>query len=185
MSLSCFTVHPMSRGYVHITGPGIDDPIDFDTGYFAGAGNLDLKKQVWLYKKQREIFRRMQLFRGELASTHPPFPPGSKSMCKDYTGPLPEDVEDIEYSAEDDMIIEQFVRENVGTTWHSLGTCKMAPREDMGAVNASLSVHGVRGLKVADLSIAPGNVGANTNNLALTVGEKAADIFIKELGLKR
>ncbi len=52
----------------------------------------------------------------------------------------------------------------------------------MGVVDATLSVYGVRGLKVADLSIAPRNVAANTNNTAMAVGEKAADIFIKELG---
>ena len=35
----------------------------------------------------------------------------------------------------------------------------------------------------ADLSIVPENVGANTNNTALMIGEKAADIIIRELGL--
>lgn len=32
-------------------------------------------------------------------------------------------------------------------------------------------------------SIAPENVGGNTANTAMVIGEKAADIFIKELGL--
>lgn len=36
---------------------------------------------------------------------------------------------------------------------------------------------------MTDLSIIPENVGANTNNTALIVGEKAADIIAKELGL--
>ncbi len=57
----------------------------------------------------------------------------------------------------------------------------MAPREKDGVVDANLNVYGVKGLKVADLSIAPENVGANTNNTALVIGEKAADIIIKEL----
>ena len=35
----------------------------------------------------------------------------------------------------------------------------------------------------ADLSIPPENVAANTNNTALMIGEKAADIIIHELGL--
>ena len=84
---------------------------------------------------------------------------------------------------EDDAVLEQWLRENLNTTWHSLGTCKMAPREDFGVVDASLGVHGIANLKIADLSIAPENVGANTNNTALMIGEKAADIFIRELGL--
>jgi alcohol oxidase len=58
----------------------------------------------------------------------------------------------------------------------------MAPREDQfGVVDGSLNVYGVKGLKVADLSIAPSNVSANTNNTALTIGEKAADIILQEL----
>jgi alcohol oxidase len=50
-------------------------------------------------------------------------------------------------------------------------------------VDGSLNVHGVTGLKLADLSVPPENVGANTGNTAFVVGEKAADIIIKELGL--
>lgn len=46
-----------------------------------------------------------------------------------------------------------------------------------------MNVYGVKGLKVADLSIPPGNVGAHTNNTAMAIGEKAADIIIRELGL--
>ena len=87
------------------------------------------------------------------------------------------------HTAEDDKAIDQKVREIVTTTWHSLGTCKMAPKEKMGVTDGTLSVHGMKGLKLADLSVPPENVGANTGNTAFLVGEKAADIFIKELGL--
>ena len=57
----------------------------------------------------------------------------------------------------------------------------MAPREQDGVVDSSLNVYGVTGLKVADLSIPPENVGANTNNTALVIGEKAAEIILAEL----
>jgi alcohol oxidase len=60
----------------------------------------------------------------------------------------------------------------------------MVPRDKGVVVVANLSVYGVNGLKLADLSIPPENVGANTNNTALMIGEKAADIFIRELGLR-
>ena len=36
----------------------------------------------------------------------------------------------------------------------------------------------------SDLSIAPGNVGANTYNTAIAVGEKAAVIIAEDLGIK-
>jgi alcohol oxidase len=36
----------------------------------------------------------------------------------------------------------------------------------------------------SDLSIAPGNIGGNTYNTAIAVGEKAAVIIAEELGIK-
>lgn len=68
----------------------------------------------------------------------------------------------------EDQVIEQYLLENVHTTWHALETCKMTPREDMGVVDGSLSVDGVRRLKVVDLSVSPppGNAGADKNNVS-------------------
>jgi len=60
----------------------------------------------------------------------------------------------------------------------------MKPRERGGVVDPCLSVYGVQGLKIADLSIGPSNVGANTYSTALLIGEKAAVIFAEELGIK-
>ena len=166
---------------MHITGPKLDDPLDFDVGFFNDAHDIDLKKQIWAYKKQREIVRRASYYRGELAAGHPKFSEGSAAAVSETSGPL-KDVKDLEYSKEDDAAIEQWLRENVNTTWHSMATCKMAPREQDGVVDANLNVYGVQGLKLADLSIAPENVGANTNNTALAIGEKAAEIILAELG---
>jgi len=44
-------------------------------------------------------------------------------------------------------------------------------------------VYGVTNLKVADMSIAPINVGTNTYWTALLIGEKAAMIIADELGI--
>ncbi|KAK4233157.1 alcohol oxidase [Achaetomium macrosporum] len=182
LAVSTFTVYPFSRGHIHITGPQLEDPLDFDTGFFADPGRLDIKQHRWTYKKQREIMRRMPSYRGEMAAYHPPFAPHSRAASISLQdGPLPADAPAIEYSAEDDALLDQWLRENVSTTWHSLGTCKMAPRDQGGVVDANLGVYGVERLKIADLSIVPRNVAANTNNTALAIGEKAADIFIREL----
>lgn len=59
-----------------------------------------------------------------------------------------------------------------------MGTCKMAPLEEHGVVDSSLGVYGVRGLKVADLSVCPRTPSANCVNTAMTIAEKAADMFI-------
>ncbi|KAI0022366.1 GMC oxidoreductase [Xylariomycetidae sp. FL0641] len=179
-----FSVYPLSRGHIHITGPKIGDTPEFDVGFLSDANDVDIKNHLWMYKKQREVTRRMNVFRGEVASWHPQFPAGSKAACISTDEPLPEDVEDIVYSAEDDQAILQWVRERVDTTWHSQGTCKMAPQEQNGVVDPCLNVHGVRGLKIADMSIIPGNIGGNTNNTAMIIGEKAADLVLEELGLK-
>ncbi|KAF2261567.1 alcohol oxidase [Lojkania enalia] len=153
------------------------------TGFFSDAQGVDIKKHVWAYKKQREIFRRMETYRGELAMLHPPFSPNSSAALVHLNDKPPTNVTDIVYTPEDDKVIEDYLRGHVETTWHSLGTCKMGPREEKGVVDSNLSVYGVEGLKIADLSIPPHNVAANTMNTAVAIAEKAADIFIKELGL--
>jgi alcohol oxidase len=60
----------------------------------------------------------------------------------------------------------------------------MKPRDRGGVVDSRLNVYGVKGLKVADLSICPANVAANTYSTALVIGEKAAVIIAEELGIK-
>lgn len=51
-----------------------------------------------------------------------------------------------------------------------------------GVLDERLNVHGVTGLKVADLSICPDNVGCNTYSTALLIGEKAAMLVAEDLG---
>jgi alcohol oxidase len=71
------------------------------------------------------------------------------------------------------LLMISLVQRHVETTWHSLGTCSMAPREGSsiaphgGVVDERLNVHGVKGLKVCDLSICPDNVGCNTFSVSL------------------
>ena len=95
--------------------------------------------------------------------------------------------EDLKYSNEDIKHIEEWVKRHVETTWHSLGTCSMAPKEGNsivkhGVVDERLNVHGVQNLKVADLSICPDNVGCNTYSTALLIGEKCAVLTAEDLG---
>lgn len=182
-SHSMFTVYPYSRGHVHITGPELTSKVDFNAGFLDDEDGIDIKKCRWAYKTQREIARRRSVYRGEVVNGHPTFPAGSKAVAMERTEPLGANVQNIEYTPEDDAAIDNWLRENVTTTWHSLGTCKMAPLDRMGVVDENLNVHGVVGLKVADLSIVPRNIAAHPNNTAMTIGEKAADILIADLGL--
>ncbi|KAG4035254.1 hypothetical protein MFRU_001g00250 [Monilinia fructicola] len=190
ITMAAYTGYPYSRGFIHITDPSdVENGYDFDPGFLKHPS--DLKKQLWAYKMQREICRRLPYFRGEVALGHPKFAKGSKAAiveeaseaARPARGPDGE-IKDIEYSAEDDAAIEDWIRGNLNTTWHSLGTCAMKPREKGGVVDASLNVYGTRGLKVCDLSMVPENVGSNTNHTALAIGEKAALIIGKELGIE-
>lgn len=182
-AMSVFTGYPYSRGSIHITGPELDDRLDFTTGFFSDAQGMDIKKHIWAYKKQREIFRRMKTYRGELPGGHPTFAPNSNAAHVQLDDGHTGDVQDIIYTAEDDKVIEDWLRSHVETTWHSMGTCKMAPRHENGVVDQCLNVYGVKRLKVADLSIPPRNVAANTMNTAVAIAEKASDMFLEELGL--
>jgi len=80
--MSVFTAYPYSRGSIHITGPEIDDRLDFTTGFFSDPLGVDIKKHVWVYKMQREILRRMKTCRGELPGAHPTFAPGSTAAYR-------------------------------------------------------------------------------------------------------
>jgi choline dehydrogenase len=76
-----------------------------------------------------------------------------------------------------DEAIVAYIRNNCGTEWHPVGTCKMGT-DPMAVVNPELQVYGVEGLRVVDASIMPTIVTGNTNAPTIMIGEKAAD-FIK------
>jgi choline dehydrogenase-like flavoprotein len=188
-TVGIYTAYPHSRGSIHISGTSISDLPDFETGFLSDADDIDLKTQLWAYKKQREIMRHTTAYRGELLQRHPKFPKGSAAALMSHDESEQEesgsklDLPNIVYSQEDNDAIEHFIRENLNTTWHSMGTAKMASSEVGGVVDTKLNVYGVVGLKCADMSIAPENVGANTCNTAMTIAEKAASIIVTELGL--
>lgn len=72
-----------------------------------------------------------------------------------------------------DEDLAEFVRNYSQTIYHPVGTCKMGS-DDMAVVDAALRVHGVSGLRVADASIMPTIVNANTNAPSIMIGEKCA-----------
>lgn len=173
--------YPVSHGYIYLASTDPYAPPDFEAGFL--KDQADVAVHVWMYKKSREIARRLPSYRGEFALLHPKFPSGSAAACVRLDGPPPADVEDFVYTPEDNAAIEEFVRDRSDTTWHSLGTVQMKPKEKGGCVDGRLNVYGTSNLKVADLSILPGNVGSNTYSTALVVGEKAAVLIAEDLGL--
>ena len=137
--------YPASRGYMHISSKDPHAPLDFDTGMLSHPA--DLPVHVWAYKKMRSILRRLDVFEGEIPAGNPKFGQDSKAGMVTEGAPLVGP--DPEYSAEDDRAIEEWVRDNIGTCWHSMATCPMRRREHGGVVDTRLNVYGVKRLKVA------------------------------------
>ena len=75
-----------------------------------------------------------------------------------------------------DETLDRWIRENVGTSRHVSGTCKIGPDSDaMAVVDQHCRVRGVTGLWVADSSIIPQVTRANTNATTIMIGERVAD----------
>lgn len=70
---------------------------------------------------------------------------------------------------------EEHVLSTYITYYHGVGTCRVGPAGDPGAVvDELLRVHGIDNLRVADASVLPTVPHANTNLAAILVGEVAA-----------
>ncbi len=79
-----------------------------------------------------------------------------------------------------DDLLDDWLRKNSGTSHHVSGTCKMGPASDpLAVVDQYLKVKGVEGVRVADASVMPDCIRANTNATTIMIGEKLSD-FIKE-----
>ena len=75
-----------------------------------------------------------------------------------------------------DDALDQWMLQNVTTTQHISGTCKMGPSSDgMAVVDQYCRVHGLEGLRVVDVSVLPDCVRANTNATTIMIAERVAD----------
>jgi len=77
----------------------------------------------------------------------------------------------------DDAILADF-RKRAGSVYHPSCTCRMAPEQAGGVLDAQLRVHGVEGLRVVDASSFPNITSANTNAPAIMLGWRAADMIL-------
>lgn len=78
----------------------------------------------------------------------------------------------------DDDALDAYIRANGSHNFHPVGTAKMGPASDPGAVvDAHCRVHGVEGLRVVDASVMPEIVRANTNLTCIMIGERVAQLI--------
>jgi len=72
--------------------------------------------------------------------------------------------------------IAEFLRSEVETLYHPVGTCKMG-NDPLAVVDAQLHVHGIERLRVVDASVMPTIPAGNTNAPTIMIAEKAADMI--------
>jgi choline dehydrogenase-like flavoprotein len=81
-----------------------------------------------------------------------------------------------------DAALDGWIGRHVATAFHTVASCRLGARDDPGAVvNERCRVHGIENLYVADLSIAPAIVRANTFATAVMIGERAAQLIDGDL----
>lgn len=91
--------------------------------------------------------------------------------------PLKELIEgEITPSAEcrSDEDIALFIRGHCTTLYHPTSTCRMGTDAKAVVDPASMKVHGLEGLRIADASVFPGMVSGNTNAPTIMIAERAA-----------
>jgi choline dehydrogenase len=83
---------------------------------------------------------------------------------------------------EHDDSIQEYLDATTLPGFHASGTARIGRVDDpMAVVDNELRVHGVSNLHVADASVMPNIVRANTNITTIMIGERAADI-LRRLG---
>jgi choline dehydrogenase len=79
--------------------------------------------------------------------------------------------------------LREFVRRDLGTLYHPVGTCAMGGDSRLAAsrltsvVDPELRVRGVEGLRVVDASVMPALPRGNTNAPVIAIAERAADLI--------
>jgi choline dehydrogenase len=151
-----FAVHvcqlrPESRGEVSLrSADPFDDPL-IDPNYLATEGDLRTLRDAVGIVRRVVGQSPLDVFRG--AEERPG--PGVRS----------------------DDEINAWIRETAETIYHPVGSCRMGA-DPASVLDAELRVRGVKGLRVADASVMPSQIGGNTNAASIMIGEKAADLLL-------
>jgi len=157
LTLHSGIVTPYSRGELTLSGPGLDDPIQIDLN--ALDDQRDMDAFLFSIKQCREMLQQDALQEEW----------GAKEI---YPGT----------DIQSDEQLEDYIRNNVVTYHHQVGTCAMGTGED-SVVDPQLRVQGLQGLRVIDASIMPKITTGNTNAPSILIGELGAKFMLEELEL--
>lgn len=143
-------LHPQSRGQIRLRSTNPFEPPLIDPAY--GTESADIETLVGGVELGRELAHAAPFnpYRGEELW------PGPKVQTQSQ--------------------LRHYVRQYAETLYHPVGTCKMG-QDSLAVVDASLKVHGLKGLRVVDASVMPNVISGNTNAPTLMIAEKAADLI--------
>jgi choline dehydrogenase-like flavoprotein len=77
---------------------------------------------------------------------------------------------------DDEEAVRRYLFQSLRTYSHQVGSCRMGT-DDMAVVGTDLRVRGIDGLRVADASVMPSIVSANTNATVYGIAERAAALL--------
>ena len=95
-----------------------------------------------------------------------------------FSGIVEDRIEPTDEELASDDALDAFCARDATTGQHISGTCKMGPGSDnMAVVDQHGRVHGLENLRIADASIMPNCIRANTNVTTMMIGERIADFM--------
>ncbi|KAJ3866695.1 hypothetical protein EV359DRAFT_79314 [Lentinula novae-zelandiae] len=147
-----FLNHTFSRGTIHSSSSSPYDPPLMDPHYF--EHDIDLQAFINEVKYIRKIVK---------------------------TAPLKDVLSDVELNPgadiQTDEEIASWLKQNLSSGWHTVGTLSMLPKDRNGAVDSKLKVYGTKNIRVVDLSVVPLQIAAHTQATAYIIAEQAAGII--------
>ncbi|MEI7587451.1 GMC family oxidoreductase N-terminal domain-containing protein [Runella sp.] len=146
-SINVIILHPESKGQVTLKSKDINESPNIDPNYFGDPNDLEN-----LSKAVREIQKMTQ------------------------TNALSHLTEEVSPALTlTDTELKAFIKANVTTVFHPVGTAKMGLKEDpLAVVDNHLKVFGINGLRIADGSVFPTLISGHTMAAAVYAGYQAA-----------
>jgi choline dehydrogenase len=155
-----FHLAPLSRGRVLLRGKYAHQPPRINLGLLSDSEQRDLA----VLTEGFHFIRRLAQFAPLVA------------VIRDEAEPWK--------SLNDEREVHAYIQAHVTSYAHPVGTCKMGPSSDPSSVvDSSGLVHGTSNIFVADASIMPQIVRANTNLTCLLIGFRMAEWLSSHAGL--
>jgi choline dehydrogenase-like flavoprotein len=146
-------IRPRSRGYVELYSSDPSSPPRIVPNYFSDPYDIEALVDGCMVG---EAIMSQAAFKPYIARRH--VPDGTQRTREE---------------------MKAFCIEHAHAALHPSGTCRMGT-DGQSVVGPDLKVHGIQGLRVADASIMPTLISGNPNSVCIMIGEKGADLILKE-----